>query len=138
MWVKFFDVPLECWSMLGLSELASSLGKPIHADSMTEDRKRLGLACICIEMSDSSSFPWFIKLYQGIDEFSGEPKIARILVEYQCLPSVCKQCQVFGHKDSSCPHRAPSTSPQLRKVLPLALCRPRRLGSLSPKLLPPI
>ena len=97
--------------MLGLSKLASALGRPIHVDSMTKDRKTLGFARICIEMYVSSSFPSFIELYQGIDEFLGEPKIARLMVEYQWLPSVCKQCQVFGHKDSLCPRKPPSPSP---------------------------
>jgi len=96
--------------MLGLLELASSLGKPIHADSMTKDHRRLGFAHICIEMSASYSFPSFIELYQGIDEFSGEPKIATILVEYQWLPFVCNLCHVFGHSDSSCSRKVPSPS----------------------------
>jgi len=82
-WVKFFDVPLEYWSSLGLSELASSLGKPIHVDTMTKDHKRLGFTRICIEVHVSSFFPPYVKLYQGLDEVIGETKIARVLVEYQ-------------------------------------------------------
>lgn len=84
-----------------VSQLASSLRKSFHADDMIEDRKRLGFAHVCIEVHVSSHFPPYIELYQEIDEFSSDPKIARILVEYQWVPSVYQHCKVFGHQAST-------------------------------------
>lgn len=35
LWVKFYDVPLEMWSPIRLSYLASTVGKPLALDSIT-------------------------------------------------------------------------------------------------------
>ena len=41
----------------GYLVFASALGRPIHVDLMTEDKTRLGCACVCVEVHVSSSFP---------------------------------------------------------------------------------
>jgi len=63
VWVKFFNALFKYWSSKGFLELLSSLGKSIHADALTKERKRLGFARIYIEMHVSYSFPPYIELY---------------------------------------------------------------------------
>lgn len=46
MWVKLFNVPLEAWSINGISAIASSLGKPIIMDNATAKMCNEGIGMI--------------------------------------------------------------------------------------------
>ena len=81
-WVKIHNVPLKRRLLKGISMMASEIGRPLHVDPMTKDRTRLGYVKICVEVSVSSKFSKFISIYQGIDEFSREPWIFRLPIEY--------------------------------------------------------
>ncbi|KAI8540901.1 hypothetical protein RHMOL_Rhmol08G0021300 [Rhododendron molle] len=50
IWVQFANIPLEFWTEQGLSYIASAIGKPLHADDMTEKGQRLNFAKICVEI----------------------------------------------------------------------------------------
>ncbi|GJS94754.1 RNA-directed DNA polymerase, eukaryota, reverse transcriptase zinc-binding domain protein [Tanacetum coccineum] len=55
IWVKILNVPMEAWSVKGVSALASSLGKPIIIDDMTtrmcaKGECRLSFATVLIEI----------------------------------------------------------------------------------------
>ncbi|XP_052208514.1 uncharacterized protein LOC127812192 isoform X2 [Diospyros lotus] len=110
IWVKIFNIPLEGWNEEGIATAASALGRPIHADFMTEDRTQVEFARVCVEMDASSEFPRHINLYQGIDESTGEPKLLRMPVEYQWIPPTCSHCRVFGHSLAKCPNRSSQLS----------------------------
>ena len=50
VWVKLYNVPLEYWTVKGLSCVASAIGIPLHADLTTLLRKRLSYARVCVEI----------------------------------------------------------------------------------------
>ena len=105
IWVKFYNIPLEYWTNTCLSYIASAVGKPLHMDSLTENRTRLSFARICIEVDLSSKFPKTARLNLG------NGKCTTIRIEYPWVPQNCSHCQVFGHKISHCPvYKAPPVS----------------------------
>ena len=57
IWVKFYNIPLEYWTNTCIGYIASVVGKPLHMDSLTENRSRLSFARICIKVDSSSQFP---------------------------------------------------------------------------------
>ncbi|KAI8555172.1 hypothetical protein RHMOL_Rhmol05G0154200 [Rhododendron molle] len=57
LWVHFFNVPLEMWTGPGLSHIASSVGRPLYADHLTEFGRRPSFAKICVEVDCSSPLP---------------------------------------------------------------------------------
>ncbi|KAL9400933.1 hypothetical protein Peur_004782 [Populus x canadensis] len=50
VWVRLYNVPLEYWTIKGLSCVASAIGVPLHADHTTLLRKRLSYARVCVEI----------------------------------------------------------------------------------------
>ena len=95
IWVNLKYIPLELWTVEGLSIIASRIGKPLHVDRMTASRKRIPYARICIEVNAE---------YQLIRQFDiefinayGSPKIINVAVEYQKIPLRCDKCKSFGH-----------------------------------------
>lgn len=54
IWVQLHDVPLQLWTAPGLSYIASSVGRPLYADGMTETGKRISYAKICVEVTVDS------------------------------------------------------------------------------------
>ena len=96
VWVNLYNIPLEYWNAKGLSYIASAIGRPLYADSMTESRKRISFARICVELDVGSDL---------IDSFEldmGDNEVVFIRAEYQWKPMKCSTCKVFGHSTGSC------------------------------------
>lgn len=68
VWVNLYNIPLEYWNAKGLSYIASAIGRPLYADSMTESRKRISFARICVELDVSSDLIDSFELDMGDDE----------------------------------------------------------------------
>ena len=66
--------------------------KPLHLDSLVENRSRLSFARICIEVDWNSEFPKFVLLNLGYGKYT------TVRIEYPLVPHSCSHCQVFGHK----------------------------------------
>ncbi|KAM1263144.1 hypothetical protein PS2_027954 [Malus domestica] len=109
VWVKFFNVPLAYWSFEGLSHIASAIGKPLFADSLTESKKRISFVRICVELDTNDELIDSFDLNTLPLDSSGDAIIVEIRVEYQWRPKICSKCKVFGHSDSSCPHNSSLT-----------------------------
>lgn len=45
------------WTGPGLGHIASSVGRPLYADRLTESGRRLNYAKICVEVDCSSPLP---------------------------------------------------------------------------------
>ncbi|KAJ0013740.1 hypothetical protein Pint_20053 [Pistacia integerrima] len=93
LWVKFYNVLLELWSVEGLSYIASGVGRPLSMDRITEDTCRngvghIGFARVLIEVEASKKLPEEIKVK---------------------MPS--EVCNVFGHNDQNCPKQPKGVSP---------------------------
>ncbi|GAV80937.1 DUF4283 domain-containing protein/zf-CCHC_4 domain-containing protein [Cephalotus follicularis] len=97
IWVKLTRVPVLYWTKLGLSYIASFLGKPLHMDANVTNRHALSFARVCIDMETSSSFLDNIVL--ELDDGS----TTTIGVEYPWRPVSCTLCRVFDHSNKSCP-----------------------------------
>ncbi|GAV92355.1 Exo_endo_phos domain-containing protein/DUF4283 domain-containing protein/zf-CCHC_4 domain-containing protein [Cephalotus follicularis] len=97
VWVKLKSIPIQFWNKLGLSYIASVLGKPLHMDASTLNRHTLMFARVCIEMNASSTFPESITL--ELEDGS----TTSIGVEYPWRPPACTLCTVFDHSNRTCP-----------------------------------
>ena len=113
IWVKFYNIPLEYWTNTCLGYITSAVGKPLHLDSLTENRTMLSFARICIEVDLNSKFPKAALLNVG------NGKYTTVRIEYPWVPHSCSHRQVFNHKLSHCPFsKATNTKPDLKSVIP--------------------
>ena len=101
IWVLLYNVPVELWTPLGLSYIASAAGKPLFADSITLSRKRLSYARVCIEIEAGAQLIEEITLASGISEDPCSDTM-KVKAVYQWIPAQCSHCKVFGHNFQSC------------------------------------
>ncbi|GAV63632.1 DUF4283 domain-containing protein/zf-CCHC_4 domain-containing protein, partial [Cephalotus follicularis] len=96
VWVKLSRVPVQYWTKLGLSYIASALGKPLHMDVSTTKRQALTFARVRVDMAATSTFPDNIifELENG--------NTTTIGVEYRWRPASCTLCKVFDHSNKTC------------------------------------
>ncbi|GJS13861.1 RNA-directed DNA polymerase, eukaryota, reverse transcriptase zinc-binding domain protein [Tanacetum coccineum] len=87
IWIKLLNVPLEAWSVRGISALASMLGKPIMMDNTT--------AHMCHNGSRRVGY-------------------ARILIEIDAKKALCVHCGVFGHSDKTCKFQMKNEASKLK------------------------
>ncbi|GAV64176.1 DUF4283 domain-containing protein/zf-CCHC_4 domain-containing protein [Cephalotus follicularis] len=97
VWVKSSKVPVQYWTKLGLSYIASVLGKPLHMDVSTTNRHALAFARLYVDMATTSTFPDNIILEL---EYGNTTTIG---VEYPWRPASCTLCKVFDHSNKTCP-----------------------------------
>ncbi|KAJ8771083.1 hypothetical protein K2173_023408 [Erythroxylum novogranatense] len=85
IWAQFHGLPLEYWTLEGLSHLASGIGKPICLDSQTAAMDRIGYAKICIEVPKAAVLPDKVCIRRLAAD--GELVCASIPVTYPWKPS---------------------------------------------------
>ncbi|GKC73630.1 RNA-directed DNA polymerase, eukaryota, reverse transcriptase zinc-binding domain protein, partial [Tanacetum coccineum] len=109
VWVRLTDVPLEAWSIDGISALASSLGNPLIMDTMTANMCHSGIgrtdfARVLVEMDVGKEFKKEIEVQyrDGENKIKGTKKVS---VTYDWKPSACTHCKVFGHDYNGCKKR---------------------------------
>lgn len=71
-------------------DLASAIGKPIHIDEATANKRRLDFACVCVEINAGDELPIDIAILV-------KDESVMVGIEYQRLPPRCEKCKVFGH-----------------------------------------
>lgn len=96
IWVKFLHLPLEYWNHTCLSHVASGVVRPLYADSIMEEHKRLGYARVLVEIYVESECPREIVIFRNIGDS------ITIGVEYPWLPPKCTLCGGFGHAVYAC------------------------------------
>ncbi|KAJ8775216.1 hypothetical protein K2173_020220 [Erythroxylum novogranatense] len=84
LWVQFHDLPMEYWTVDGLSHLASGIGKQLCMDSHTAAMDRIGYAKICIEVPKDFVLPDSLSI-KRLDE-NGEILCDNIAVSYPWKP----------------------------------------------------
>ncbi|XP_044474043.1 uncharacterized protein LOC123202280 [Mangifera indica] len=99
VWVKFYGIPLEFWSLKGFSHIASVLGHPLYVDSVTEEGSRLEYARICVDISVNHDFPDKLELVLPTKE--------NVAIRLECAwkPLKCNLCNMFGHGNEECKRR---------------------------------
>ncbi|GAV68285.1 DUF4283 domain-containing protein, partial [Cephalotus follicularis] len=97
VWVKLSNVPIQFWTKMGLSYIASVLGRPLYMDTSTTNKIALSYARVCVDMAATSSFPSSIlfELEDGVTTSIG--------VEYPGRPQACTMCKVFDHSNRTIP-----------------------------------
>ncbi|XP_039007850.1 uncharacterized protein LOC120135690 [Hibiscus syriacus] len=96
IWVHLYNVPLELFSQIGLSYIASGIRVPISMDSVTASKTRLEFAKICVEISVNDDIP------KHIDVILQDGSTSSIFVEIPWMPPRCRKCKTFGHNDKNC------------------------------------
>lgn len=106
VWVKLYNVPLEAWTVKGVSAITSSLGKPIMMDRTTArmchmGTGSIGYARVLVEVKADKELKNKIEIvYKGKDLGTSWTKFVN--VEYTWKPLRCDHCKVFGHCDNKC------------------------------------
>ena len=96
VWVKFPNLPLQCWSPFCLSKLASVIGKPLHADAPTTSMTRLSYARVLVEVDLLADLPSSINI--TLPNGVSKPQV----VLYESLPRFYKRCKTPGHLNFAC------------------------------------
>ncbi|KAJ8760899.1 hypothetical protein K2173_021937 [Erythroxylum novogranatense] len=86
LWVLFHDLPMEYWTVEGLSHLASGLGKPLCMDAQMASMDRIGYAKICIAVSKDAELSKNLSIKRLGD--NGELLCARISLSYPWKPQM--------------------------------------------------
>nr|GEU58849.1 hypothetical protein [Tanacetum cinerariifolium] len=94
VWVKLHSVPVLAYSDVGLSLIATQIGKPIMLDAFT--------SLMCVES-------WGCIGFAHEEEVDGHSREV-IRVEYEWKPPHCVECKCFGQESASSPKRAPNVS----------------------------
>ncbi|KAI0519364.1 hypothetical protein KFK09_006808 [Dendrobium nobile] len=81
IWVKIHDLPLACWNSEGISRIASKIGVPIAADSLTEQKSRLTFARVCVLVDCSATYPEVIKV-----SLDGDVVCLKVQYEWRLFP----------------------------------------------------
>ncbi|KAJ8763689.1 hypothetical protein K2173_003161 [Erythroxylum novogranatense] len=83
---KFYNLPMEYWTIDGLSHLASGIGKPLCLDAQTAAMDRIGYAKICIEVPKDIVLPDSVSITRLSE--NGELICDSIVVSYPWKPKV--------------------------------------------------
>ncbi|XP_062118927.1 uncharacterized protein LOC133832628 [Humulus lupulus] len=87
---------LQYWGTKCLSALVSTLGKPILVDKVTKDRSMMQFARVLVEIDITDEIPKSIQFLNERDQLMEQ------FVEFEWLPTQCKNCKVYGHTESLC------------------------------------
>ncbi|GJR24572.1 hypothetical protein Tco_0973099 [Tanacetum coccineum] len=107
LWVKMHHVPIVAYSEVGLSLIATQLGKPIMMDSYTSNMcvsswGRNTYARVLVEFSADEELKKSIVV--AIPRGNGKGHtLVTVDVEYEWTPPRCSICKVFDHKSEKCP-----------------------------------
>ncbi|GJR98189.1 RNA-directed DNA polymerase, eukaryota, reverse transcriptase zinc-binding domain protein [Tanacetum coccineum] len=119
LWIKICSVPLEAWTIKGISALASRIGNPMVMDNVTATMckmgvGRVGFARVLVEVSAKKPLPYEIEVV-----YKNEAKevICRKIVKvvYDWKPPCCSTCCVFGHSSLQCPKNKVNIRPEANK-----------------------
>ncbi|XP_020672763.1 uncharacterized protein LOC110092522 [Dendrobium catenatum] len=118
IWFKIHDLPLCCWTPIGISKIATKVGIPLAVDALTASKSRLTYARVCVQIDSSATYPAFIPIIV-------EGKLFNLKIQYEWRPSVCDLCKSFNHLTDACPSN-PNPKPPLPPVSPRGRSTSRR------------
>ncbi|GKF52747.1 hypothetical protein Tco_0159657, partial [Tanacetum coccineum] len=100
------NVPLEAWTVKGISALAGRVGKPLVMDSVTASMCNLGVlrtgfARVLVEVKANKALPSEIEI---VYKNGAKEEICRksVKVLYDWKPPCCTNCCVSGHNNGQC------------------------------------
>ncbi|GJS26096.1 zinc knuckle CX2CX4HX4C containing protein [Tanacetum coccineum] len=107
VWVKLHNVPILAYSEIGLSLIATQLGRPIMFDSYTSSMcldpwGKCTYARVLIEMRADKELMDSLVVAVPFTNGKGH-SLDNIEVEYEWKPPRCATCCTFDHNDDKCP-----------------------------------
>lgn len=102
LWIKLANVPDCYWTDEGLARLASVVGEPIGADSMTAKLDLLPFAKLQVRYNIGDPLPSDIQA-TVLDPVTLERSTVKVLITYPVKPLFCSGCNSLGHSTSACP-----------------------------------
>ncbi|XP_060200266.1 uncharacterized protein LOC132628505 [Lycium barbarum] len=116
IWVKFPNLPVECWGMKVLSKISNGLGTPIYADDCTTHITRISYARVLIEMDITKPLPKTMPVKTPNGDLFDQ------MIAYDWEPQYCQKCLQIGHDCHTNPRPAkqPITQPQPNTIKPQA------------------
>lgn len=84
LWVRFPNLPLNCWGLETLSRIGSMVGVPLFADECTTRQMRVSFARLLIEVDVTKPVPKVVY----IEDVHGE--IVEQKVHYDWIPPFCQ------------------------------------------------
>ncbi|OMO78705.1 reverse transcriptase [Corchorus capsularis] len=101
LWLTLKHVPIEPYTKLGLSFIASRFGTPLYMDRATAMKQKISTGKVCVEVDLEA------KLLDKIAVELRDGTAVTIDVEIPWRPTQCSSCKVLGHTDCSLPKQAP-------------------------------
>lgn len=96
IWVIFKHFPMELWDEEGFYVVRSAVGNPLFTDTLTEERKRMNYAHMCVEIDMNCKYP------NNVTIVVDDRKAYNLSVEYNWRPPKCTICEMFGHTVDRC------------------------------------
>ncbi|GKE41535.1 RNA-directed DNA polymerase, eukaryota, reverse transcriptase zinc-binding domain protein, partial [Tanacetum coccineum] len=98
VWIRLYNVPLEAWSIKGISAISSRLGRPIMMDQMTSNMYkkgsgRLGYARVLVKVDAGKEYLEKIEI-NYVDAMNKVKLTKWVKVKYSWKPDRCKHCKV--------------------------------------------
>ncbi|XP_075076839.1 uncharacterized protein LOC142163451 [Nicotiana tabacum] len=66
VWVKYPNLPLNCWENKSLSRISSGSGIPLYADTCTTQIDQISYARVLVEVNVTKELPRSIKMKEGV------------------------------------------------------------------------
>lgn len=99
MWVRLYNLLLNCWGVDALNRIASILGTPVCANETTSQQNRASYARLLVK----------VDLTQPLVEELHVERVSRQLlkqrVTFEWKPMFCTKCLLLGHKCEGGPTR---------------------------------
>ncbi|KAL0285319.1 UNVERIFIED_CONTAM: hypothetical protein Sradi_7177000 [Sesamum radiatum] len=103
-------IVLQKWEPgMGLSVVASGVGKPLYPDAITRACTRLDFARVCVMLDISAKLLKHIVIM--VPKEDGSEVACKVDVEYEWLPPKCTTCHSLGHSIRDCPTTKPKPPP---------------------------
>lgn len=103
LWIKISNMPDYYWTCRGLSHIASAIGEPIGADTLTSQLKPLPFAKMCVSYKVGDPLPDKLNVATLDPVAEGKP-FSEVSIAYLSKPLFCKGCNSLGHQASACPN----------------------------------
>lgn len=99
VWMTIKKVSVHVFNPVGLSYIASVVGKPLLLDGPTAARTRMSFARVCVEINPKSV------LKKKITDVFDNGFKCTVDVDYAWKPAQCPSCSTFCHSEARCPKK---------------------------------
>ncbi|KAG5585340.1 hypothetical protein H5410_045774 [Solanum commersonii] len=100
-WISFPNLKPTFFVKESIFSLATAVGKPIHLDMATTNKRQPSCARVKVQVDLLANFPKFVEI-EIVNEDTKESRIERVKIHYDMLPRYCLHCKVQGHAEEEC------------------------------------